>query len=223
MKTVTKNCKQCGIQFTKRDNGNPHTFCSRKCGGEWHLENRVMRGPSLIGNTFRKGLRPTNAFTSEQVRGENNPKWKEGALLTCEYCKKEFKRKDWLLKRCKVIRFCSRKCFEESGVFVGEKSPAWVGGVTTYRGRGWNKARKSAIDRDKGACVLCKAFIGDSIAVHHIRPYRDFDSSSRANVLENLVCLCQPCHARHERMRPSKFLGILLRIQYQSELEDACS
>lgn len=216
MKTITKNCKFCDQQFTKRDNGNPHTFCSRECGGKWHMQNRVMRGPSLAGNTLRKGCRPTNAFTTEQVSGTNNPKWKEGICFTCEHCNLEFSLKPWEVKqRGGNARFCSRECFTSSSAFLGEKSKSWVGGQVTYRGRGWLKARQLAVERDNGTCAVCEKITGQSISVHHIQPYRDFESSDQANRLQNLVCLCQSCHLKHERIAPALFLGILLRAQYQ--------
>lgn len=215
MKTITKVCKHCGVEFTKRDNGNPHTFCSRECGGKWHMQNRVMRGPSLVGNTFRKGIRPTNAFTSSEVRGENNPNWKKGGEFKCECCSKLFFVKPWLVTQNGKPRFCSRECFIKSGVFVGDKSVSWVGGPTTYRGRGWLAARKLAVTRDNGCCVVCSKQVGSSIHVHHIVPFRNFESIADANAITNLVCLCGSCHPKHEHTSPEKFLSILLLSQSQ--------
>lgn len=199
MKTVTKECQQCGVVFTKRDNGSPHKFCSHSCRGKWYLARRVMRGPSLIGNKLRKGFRPTNAFTSEQVRGKNNPNWKEGAEYSCEECCRTFIVKPWIVRQNGRPRFCSRKCFTQSGTFRGEKSTSWVGGPTTYRGKGWIQARLAAVERDGGLCRDCKKEVGKSIPVHHIIPFRLFESAEEANRIENLICLCQSCHMKREK------------------------
>jgi 5-methylcytosine-specific restriction protein A len=80
----------------------------------------------------------------------------------------------------------------------GEKSPFWVGGETTYRGKGWVEARLSAVERDKGVCQSCGKVVGRSISVHHIKPFRLFDNIKDANALDNLICLCQSCHMRIE-------------------------
>jgi predicted HNH restriction endonuclease len=34
--------------------------------------------------------------------------------------------------------------------------------------------------------------------VHHITPIRDFDTPEEANTLDNLITLCEPCHAQWE-------------------------
>lgn len=196
---ITKTCEICGKQFEVKPYRTGARFCSFECSGKWHMQNRVMRGPDLHGNMLRKGLRPTNAFTSEQVRGPNSPSWKVGIEFICENCGKKFTRKPWEIRQNGKPRFCSRECFCKSGVFSAEKSPVWVGGPKTYRGRNWRKARLAAIERDNGTCQRCKKVIGKSIPVHHIQPYREFETSEAANSLDNLTCLCQHCHMQQER------------------------
>ena len=162
------------------------------------MAHREMPHEHLIGNQHRKGKRPTNAFTSEQVSGSNNAKWVDGKPFICEHCSKVFYVKPWLIRQNGTPRFCTRECFEQSGVFVGEKSPSWVGGPQTYRGRNWRKTRLAAVERDSGVCQLCGKVIGKSIPVHHIYPFREFETEEQANVLDNLICLCQSCHMKQE-------------------------
>jgi hypothetical protein len=197
---ITKVCEVCGKEFSvKPYRAKTARFCSFACGGKWHMTHRVMRGPDMRGNTYRKGLRPTNAFTSERVRGSNNPRWVQGETFVCEHCGQSFTRKPWLVRQNGTPRFCSSKCFRASGTFRGERSPTWVGGPKTYRGRGWRKARLLAVERDKGTCQRCGKVLGDSIPVHHKRPFREFATAEEANALDNLICLCQSCHMKRER------------------------
>ena len=203
-KGLTKDCEICGNTFYVPSYRAKARFCSKACGGKWHAETRQLRGPDLTGNTLRKGIRPTNAFTPEQVRGKANPRWVEPVDLECANCGQSFYRKPLESRPTKSgLRFCSRTCFTTSGIFEGERSPTWVGGPKTYRGRGWRKARLLAVERDGGNCQDCGKHIGDSIPVHHIKPFREFQTVEDANRLENLICLCGSCHMKREYERPS--------------------
>ena len=198
---VTLTCEVCGAAFgVKPYRANTARFCSYQCGGTWHLQNRPNPHPDPTGNKFRAGLPPTNAFKKDQNRGRQSPSWVEPLVFTCEHCQNTFERKPWMVKRG-APRFCSRRCFTASGAFRGEKSATWVGGPTTYRGRGWLAARAKAIERDGGRCQICGRYKGSSIPVHHVIPYREFQTATAANVIENLVCLCPSCHMRLEAGR----------------------
>lgn len=163
------------------------------------MGNRDMPHNHLNGNQFRKGLRPANAFTSKQVSGSSNFNWVNSITLTCVNCGKTFEQKPWLIHQNKSktgLKFCNHKC--QYAFMRGEQSPLWVGGPQTYRGRSWRKARLLAVKRDKGVCQHCGKVVGDSIPVHHIQPYREFETPEAANTLDNLVCLCQSCHMKRE-------------------------
>lgn len=195
---VEKICEICGKTFMV----SPYRvktarFCSQVCGGKWHHSQRPNMGYRFPkGNQLRKGLRPTNAFTSEQVQGENSPSWVEGETFVCENCGKSFQVKPWLVRQNGMPRYCSQKCFRAH--CKGENDPRYVGGPKTYRGRGWRKARLLAVERDNGTCQRCGKHIGSSIPVHHIKPFRTFQSAQEANALENLICMCQSCHMKDE-------------------------
>jgi hypothetical protein len=163
------------------------------------MANRKMPDDHKAGNQYRKGLKPANAFTSEQVSGSNNPKWVAPVQMTCAHCSTPFESKPWLIRQNKShsgYRFCSDLC--RRTFMRGDKDPRFVGGPVTYRGRGWIAARKLAVERDKGTCQECGKHVGASISVHHKRPYRDFSTPAEANHVDNLICYCQSCHIRLE-------------------------
>ena len=205
---VTKKCEVCNQLFSvKPYRAERARFCSHACGGKWHQETRILHNPNLAGNKFRAGLRPSNAFLPGQTAGRKSLKWVEPLIFCCEFCKETFTKKPWQIKQYGPPRFCSRACFLKSGAFQGDKSPVYVGGAKTYRGRNWRAARLAAIKRDNGACCRCGQFIGDSIPVHHIRPYREFQSPEEANALDNLICYCQSCHMKEEPPLPRRVLN----------------
>lgn len=193
---VTKACEVCGQPFqVKPYRAQTARFCSQQCGGKWHMANRTIKGPDMRGNTYRKGLRPTNAFTSDQVRGEKNAKWVQPVTLTCQHCGEEFALKPWIARQ-RPRMFCTAQCRYAHN--RGENHWHYLGGPLTYRGRSWRAQRALAVARDNGACQDCGKVLGHSIPVHHVRPYRAFASEQEANALENLVCLCQSCHMKRE-------------------------
>lgn len=164
-------------------------FCSQKCLG---IENakrmNEIRKPALFNPSW---------FKSEDVVGDKNPKWTEGVMMTCKHCNSSFSRKPWYIKIPGYKGdFCSVACRDgyKAEHLSGENSPMWVGGITTYRGKGWVAARMLAVERDQGSCQQCGKVVGVSIPVHHVRPFRLFETAAEANQLQNLMCLCQPCH-----------------------------
>jgi hypothetical protein len=198
---VNKTCEVCGKVFqVKPYRAETARFCSFACGGKWHLSVRDMPNEHKYGNQWAAGRRPANAFTSEQAIAMNTVRGTEHA---CAYCGVTFEIKPWLARQNRTksgLRFCCKDCHSRymSETMSGEDSPQWVGGPTTYRGKGWLEARAAAVERDDGTCQACGAVVGPSIPVHHIRPYRLFASPEEANALGNLVCLCQSCHMRAE-------------------------
>ncbi len=201
MKNTT--CEICGKVFlVKPYRMKSARFCSHACGGKWHMANRVMRGPSLAGNTLRVGIAPSNKGEPSAMKGR---KLVLHESFECAFCKIRFQIAPWLARQNKTVsgkRFCSKSCHSEYRKIYesGKNSPAWVGGPATYRGRGWMTARLIAVNRDGGICQDCGKHIGNSIPVHHVRPFRFFDSSAEANHPDNLLCLCPPCHMKAEKV-----------------------
>ena len=201
---ITLNCFVCKKPFDVLPyRAKSARFCSLVCGGKWHMSNRKMPSNHMIGNTYRKGKRPTNAFTSEQVAGELNAKWVEPVCFKCAECGKSSSVKPWVIRQRKTRSgkmFCSLLCSRKH--LRGVNHPNYCGGPTTYRGKCWPRARLLAVSRDGGICVDCKKYIGNSIPVHHIKPYREFPTPEEANRSGNLVSLCQSCHMKRESSFP---------------------
>lgn len=217
---VRKACEVCGCIFhVRKYRALSARFCSQVCGGSWHATTRLahMPKPYMVGNQFRKGLSPGNKGIPGP-RGENNPNWKPRTIRTCEHCGESFSRPIWVEKQNGPQRFCSRECFANSGVFVGESSPCWVGGPQTSRGRSWPSARARVVREQEGACARCNALVGKSLAVHHIRPFRLFASSDEANVRTNLIGLCQSCHMIVETESSERACRRIEQAQRQTDL-----
>jgi len=86
-----------------------------------------------------------------------------------------------------------------------ELNPNWKGGYDGYYGPSWYEARRSARERDDQTCQCCgctedmhKKRYGSELHVHHLTPFREFESHKKANELGNLLTLCQDCHNKWE-------------------------
>ncbi|MGN8022287.1 HNH endonuclease [Phyllobacterium sp. 22229] len=210
MSFKTNICKECGIGYSVRPYRREKTlFCSFKCGGRFRARTTLNVGPKphMVGNNLRAGLRPANAFVSNEIRGSANPNWKDGLELLCNHCGTGFSQKPWMARQNGVAKFCGRPCFEASGCFDGEKSTGYVGGVTTYRGKGWPTIRAAVVADQDGNCDSCGKHVGKSLPVHHKRPFREFTSADEANERRNLIGLCQSCHMKveHAYNQPDMF------------------
>jgi 5-methylcytosine-specific restriction endonuclease McrA len=89
--------------------------------------------------------------------------------------------------------------------FGGDKHPNWAGGKNRYRGKNWARQKRLALIRDDYTCQKCGITRAKCIKkyhrspnVHHIKPYRFFNSYEKANDLENLITLCDGCHQKAE-------------------------
>jgi len=198
---ATNQCVECGTSYWVKPYRRPTSkFCSFECGGRFRARETLNVGPKdyMRGNTLRKGLRPANAFTSEQVTGADNPRWQEGLPMVCDHCGAAFNQKPWLARQNGRAKFCGRNCFEKSGCFVGVRSSSYVGGPTTFRGKGWPVARAQVVAEQNGCCDCCGRDVGKSLPIHHRKPFREFATAEEANQRSNLVGLCQSCHMKEE-------------------------
>ena len=118
--------------------------------------------------------------------------------ISCGNCDTTIEILPSVLKKKKYGTFCDRDCYGEwlSEKVVGENHHQWEGGSISY-GSSWWKIRRKALQRDKYTCQICnihKDELGRNPDVHHIVPVREYQSPSDAHQLENVICLCRPCH-----------------------------
>ncbi|ASN07355.1 hypothetical protein CFK40_09685 [Virgibacillus necropolis] len=128
-------------------------------------------------------------------------------MINCTNCSSKLERKPSIIKNW---NFCDSHCMAEyyakSGAFSGENNKAWQGGDIDYYGPNWRSQRKKTRIRDNYTCQDCgltEKEYGHELSVHHIIPFRQFNSDWEcANKLSNLVSLCEhPCHRnRHRNM-----------------------
>lgn len=124
--------------------------------------------------------------------------------VTCSECGKEFYRKRSEADPNNKHFFCSKQCQKKNIDYIlrGEDHYQYVNGHTSLtRGKGWTQTRKAVRERDGFTCQQCgrtEDVLGRALDVHHIKPYRMFDSYEDANKIENLVALCASCHHRTE-------------------------
>lgn len=105
--------------------------------------------------------------------------------------------------------FCSRECYYafKSRHYSGENHWAWAGHDAGY-GPNWEQTREDVLARDNYRCQECgmtdtehREEYGASLSIHHIEPRSAFDDLEEADVLDNLVALCKPCHLEIESNR----------------------
>jgi DEAD/DEAH box helicase domain-containing protein len=88
--------------------------------------------------------------------------------------------------------------FEKTAVEELRKMGAWSNDPNNY-GPTWKTQRDLARARDGFMCQVCGIpESGTPHHVHHIKPFRVFDTATDANTLNNLTTLCPSCHKRVE-------------------------
>jgi len=215
----TMDCEVCGGEFeilpSQRDQ---RRTCSIECKSELHEKEGAFIGennpawkpkvqkecrwceglfevrPSRIDRLHFCSDTCRSNWRSEWASGESSPVWNGGQeTLACEYCEAKFEMKQSIAPSA---RFCSLRCRADwqSENQSGENSPHWKGGHAKNYGDTWNRHRRIIAEYYDG----CQSCGGDGKDVHHIVPYKTFDSDVEANQLTNLIYLCRDCHAKIE-------------------------
>lgn len=221
-----RECHECGAEFHSE---HEKKYCSDDCrtravlfegknhpnysGGKTETECEICGDEFEYYPSAKEGLYCSRCVEEEDwryrpdVSGPNNPRWSGGEqAIPCDRCGTKVVRRQSNITGEHV--FCSDECQYEwvSDEFTGEGHPNWKGGVEANYGKGWNRVRKRALERDGYACVLCgttKEELGRNPDVHHIVPVRAFvetpvTTESDAHYLENVVSLCPACHRKAE-------------------------
>lgn len=190
-------CLTCGIVMWLAPStiaqGRKH--CSRQCQTRKDVkickgcQRPIILSPSLIvGRVYC-----SNACRHNSTRQQ----------YSCELCGKTRE----VAQSSGGKRFCSNSCRLKwfSTHFRGELSPQWLGGKRTYYGASWKSQRRLARKRDSFTCQSCsksRSELKRAVAVHHVIPFRFFGivNHLEANKLSNLICLCDSCHQKRERL-----------------------
>jgi len=221
----TVQCTNCDESITRLDGALERAdnhFCSNDCQAAFSyngwIETECARCDVAVEKERWRVERYDNVFCSVECSaafksehqvgktGPDSPVWVGRVTVECEQCDETIRVRP---KAVETTRFCSQPCrsawMVESGVIAGENSPFWKGGRIDHYGASWPRQRASALERDEYRCQHCGMTreehtrkYGNDLHVHHIVPFRTFDSSAVANQLSNLVVLCRPHHVRWE-------------------------
>ena len=143
--------------------------------------------------------------TPPSLDGEENPRWPGGKVeLDCTICDETVER--YPSNVTGEVTFCGDDCRSDwlSEEFHESGHPNWKGGGNGSYGKGWNRVRRNALERDDYECVVCgkaREEIGRNPDVHHVVPVRIFAESEThakadAHYLDNVVSLCVACHRK---------------------------
>lgn len=218
---IERECPTCGQMFRANPKKPQQVYCSREC---WRLSRfrQVERTCETCGKTFSVyQARGAARFCSWECRRSQVKK-------SCEFCGEPFyvKRSDAHLRRtCSRRCSASLRALEKRSprqgqpktederqriseglrrYYAGDPEKHWNyqgGEFSQKRGPSWAECRRLARERDSYACRICgvtEEELGKQLAVHHIIPFRRFQSHTEANRLENLICVCQSCHMKLE-------------------------
>lgn len=225
---VVVECDNCGLEEERplsRAGKTDESYCSNSCrnayrssdawsgenhmnwnGGEVEIACEICGDyrsvPPSIANHERHGR-----FCSRECAGEAQRV--DRVEIECHYCGNTSEREPWIAKRSER-NFCrDTDCWKEfmSEKHSGDGNPAWEGGTPEHYGPTWEKRAAAVRERDGYECVLCgttqeehQEQWGALLSVHHIVPYRMFDSDAKAHADANVITLCKYCHVEMEHM-----------------------
>lgn len=202
MRTIWHVCRGCGKTFKGRRS---RAFCSIAC---FHANrppwDRAARKPRTVFKRktgqykicpyckrlfYVKKSQSIIKFCS--MKCYHTTRWKGSRVLThpCPICGKIVSTVQSEMRVC-----CSWACRSKwmSVCRRGAASHFWRGGATAPYTNEWKEQRRRALDRDHHQC--CKCGTVKKLNVHHIIPYRYYNS----HALNNLVTLCRSCHSKAE-------------------------
>lgn len=178
----TKNkeciCKICGNNFLSSRSHSK--YCSDFCR---KYQSHISKN-CIICNKVFLGKKQTLTCSREcntKYRNSKNIK-----ILTCSYCKKEFKRaNNYIFSK---NNFCSSKCsnyhhLESRNLNKNKYS------------KNWYKIRLEVLRYYNYKCLICCQDDGH-LNVHHTIPRKFFKNKNLADNFEYLIPLCNKCHKK---------------------------
>ena len=198
-------CARCGAPvkvFPGRAHRTP--YCSQACYQASRPKDiEIAVECATCGSVFNRRLSMIRCATQYCSMECSNQPFGEARRTVCDGCGVTFYRKPFK-KRGKRYRFCSVTC-RTAHQPKGSDSPRWRGGHEKSRGASWKTQSHLARERDNHTCQKCghtPRAPERQIPVHHVIPFGRFgiERHEEANALDNLVCLCDPCHSRLEQL-----------------------
>lgn len=194
----TKTCPQCGNEFIVYSHNKNKIYCSEQCISESRKDKKTKYYCQLCGKEI-VGYRYKRIYCDDCLSNNKRPWIKKDRIDTnCAYCGKPIQVIKSVYHKNENC-YCSTDCMGKhySIIYSGENSPTWKGGKSHHYVGGFWTARNIARERDNYSCQRCgitEDEYGQQMSVHHIINYREFDDKDEANELDNLICLCEPCH-----------------------------
>lgn len=214
LKKRDKNCLKCGKHFIAHRSRHDQKFCCTTCANQYNQKpdpNKKSEfickycGKVFIGWVYRNPVFCSHHCTSKYAARQPKIRARKPenfVKLFCKTCNKEYSIHISLLQG-RNSNYCSKACqgVATSKRMRGSKNPNYRGGTVSYRGKNWGVQRRKDLKRDGCKCQICKKHLTHKkwgYAVHHIKPFREFDSYLEANKLSNLITLCRSCHSKVE-------------------------
>lgn len=210
LKFVTIVCKFCSIEFSVKWGCRDRIFCSRRCQSKAILRTDSRKISKCIecnkqfkhyGERIVCSLKCNSRYLSKIRVGENNPSYNKNkeTFQICLKCNKEFKFSRAGLHKNQKRYFCSQQCSFDSqrGQDRIEKDDKYY---TKRYPSIFQHIKKEIKKRDNYSCVFCnEKEHSNSKRNHHVH-HIDYDKKN--NNIENLITLCQRCHAITNFQRP---------------------
>lgn len=196
----TKTCEWCNKKFEIDYTSKKNRFCSQECREQNQLQTQVKHkyycqqcGKEIL---YKNRTYPRKYCDNCYITARAKTQTKR-LETNCSYCGEKLLIIPAIYKQHKN-HFCDVNCMAKyyAEHYTGKNSPAWTGGKGHYEGN-WLNARKAARKRDEFKCQKCgisESEYGKELSVHHIKSYKYFNDKFEANKLNNLICLCEPCH-----------------------------
>jgi len=201
---VELECEMCGDIFrVGKSREDTARVCSDACRGKLVGEMRSGINPyeyvcDYCGEDFKSQAKD-RVYCSKECHNKSMVDKVDTSCAECGCCLVRWRSQYEYNER----HFCDYDCRSEwmGKNWVGENNPLYINGTNAYRGNNWSQQRLKALKRDQARCQSCGVLESEKDRghhVHHIVPYRKFDSYEKANELSNLVTLCESCHQRWE-------------------------
>lgn len=200
-------CTYCGkevIRYKCKINADKskRLFCSMKCHNLMRI--KYKRDCVICGKTFNASME-RNICCSRKCGDKYNQK---RDIVFCNQCGNSFE----VIPSKKISgegRFCTISC---KNLYFKFRSN-YIGNNLRHMSFWRKDIRPKVLSRDKYSCQHCGKLsnLGKKLHVHHILPRW----LGGTNELENLITLCNPCHALAEEKQLRDYTGDLTMTRHK--------